>query len=159
MLFVFGFITMWGFSSSSYAQPTDLTEEATIYKRISPATVSSILKGMGFEYTENRVEQDHMYYLELGGMTVNMRLRSSGETLELFGIFPMNPPPSLKAINQWNGTQLFSTLFFDDDGDVVIYSPLNLNGGVSRENVKGFIRSFRSKVTTLPFWLRDQKPK
>jgi len=159
--FIFGAaIALFGCSSIAESQTTDLLQQDTVYKRLSPATVNGILKGMGLEYKEIRAtDGSYIYQFELGGFGVGLTLHESGEILELFSGFPMNPPPSLKAINEWNKTRRLNAAYFDDEGRVVIRSALDVTGGVSRENIKEFIRTFRGILSNFPIWLQSQSAK
>ncbi|MDF0674246.1 MAG: YbjN domain-containing protein [Nitrospira sp.] len=153
-------IALFGCSSIAESQTTDLIQQDTVYKRLSPATVNGILRGMGLEYKEIRATDGrYIYQFELGGFGVGLTLQETGEILELFSGFPMDPPPSLKAINEWNKTRRLNAAYFDDEGRVVIRSALDVTGGVSRESIKEFIRTFRSILSNFPIWLQSQTAK
>lgn len=153
-------ITLFGCSSIAESQTTDLVQQETVYKRLSPATVNEILKGMGFEYKEIKAQDGrHIYKLELSGIGAALTLLETGEILELLSGFSMDPPPSLKAINEWNRTRRFNAAYFDNEGSVLIRSALDLTGGVSRENIKEFIRTFRGILSNFSIWLQSQSTK
>lgn len=153
-------ITLFGCSSIAESQTTDLVQQETVYRRLSPATVNEILKGMGFEYKEIKTQDGrYAYKFELAGIGVALFLLETGEALELFSGFPMNPPPSLKSINEWNKTRRFNTAYFDNEGTVLLRSALDLSGGVSRENIKEFIKTFRGVLSNFIIWVQSQSAK
>lgn len=143
------------FSEFAYCQPKDVTEQATVYKSMSPATAEAILKGMGIEY--QRIETHSGYYawrFYLGGFRAALILNRSGSILQMVSGFPMKTPPAMKKINDWNRKMAIGTAFFTAKGYPAISASVLLSGGVTRNAVKEFIRKFRVLDSGYALWLQ-----
>ncbi len=51
-----------------------------------------------------------------------------------------------QTMTEWNRTKLFSTAYIDTDGDAVLESDLDLEGGVTPDRVKNFFTTFDSSL-------------
>jgi hypothetical protein len=60
--------------------------------------------------------------------------------------------PTLERINAWNREKRFSRAFLDD-GDPVLESDLGLTGGVTRETVVSFLKTFEVSLSEFATWI------
>ena len=78
--------------------------------------------------------------------------------LELYNAFT-DVAPTPTVVNEWNQTNRFSRAYVDKDGNATIEDDLILTGGVTRENVEIFVKTFRDTVSRWARFALDHKPK
>ncbi len=113
--------------------------QAGVMTQVTDAQMQKILRGMGFEVT---VMKANRYRFQLDGYTVV--LFNEGENMQLYAGFKNKA--SLQQINEWNKTKRFSRAYVDDEGDAVIEADLDFAGGVTKETVEEFIKTFRGSI-------------
>jgi hypothetical protein len=76
---------------------------------------------------------------------ITIVLYNQFERLQLFsGFAGFKAEP--KFINEWNRTRRFSRAYLDDNNDPCLEADLNLQGGVTRENIKVFLQLYSLSV-------------
>ncbi len=113
--------------------------QAGVMSQVTDTQMQKILRGMGFELT---VMKANRYRFQLDGYTVV--LFNEGENMQLYAGFKNKA--SLQQINEWNKTKRFSRAYIDDEGDAVIEADLDFAGGVTKETIEEFIKTFRGSV-------------
>ncbi len=117
------------------------------YEAVSADALALVLDSMNIEY-EQRTDGvgDPLFAFEIEGYTVRLfTFGCEGDTcssLQMYAGFSMSTPPALKDINKWNMEKRFSRAYLDDEGDPVVESDLDLEGGVSLGAVREFIETF-----------------
>lgn len=84
-----------------------------------------------------------------GKSTMYLTACSSGKKckrMQLHAGYSMSKKPSMGQINEWNKSKLFSRAYLDSDGDPHLESDIDIEGGVSRETIRDFFRTYRISV-------------
>lgn len=83
---------------------------------------------------------DRFIQFDMGGFRVQLFPRESSAWL-LAG-FSANGHALPDRINEWNRTKRFSRAYLDREGDPIIESDIDLEGGVTRDAMVAWIRTF-----------------
>jgi hypothetical protein len=129
------------------AHPGESTSIGTVHTAVSGDDLEQILTVGGYSF-ERAVDSagDPLFRIQIEGLKVV--LISNGceegvcENLQLYAGFAMQQKPELPLINGWNKTKRFGRAYIDDEGDPVLESDLDLEGGVSAGAVAEFLRAF-----------------
>jgi hypothetical protein len=78
--------------------------------------------------------------------------------LELYNAFS-DVASTPAVVNEWNQTNRFSRAYVDKAGNATIENDLILSGGVTRENVEIFVKTFRDTVSQWARFVIDHTPK
>ncbi|HRQ66141.1 MAG TPA: YbjN domain-containing protein [Xanthomonadaceae bacterium] len=125
------------------AQSSDLIE------KLDGRTVRSILGDLGF--TGSEIDTDDDVIVSMQGYRV-LVVVGSDKGRSLMARFAISGTgATLRSMNDWNRTKRYSRAYLDDDGDPVLESDLDLDGGVHRKRVEDFFRTFDG---TLRLFLR-----
>lgn len=119
------------------AQGGGIGETAPVVTNLSLDQLESLVRGMNLSPTR---EKGAALRFKLGGF--NVFLFTKGVDIQLYAWF--SDKVGVAKLNDWNRTQRFCRAYVDKDGDSVLESDLDLEGGVTLENVKAFIDSYRS---------------
>ena len=131
------------FSPSAF-QTAAAQAQPEILKEIPPAKMRSILQGMGFEFKEEPGDKRTTFRLQLAGFKVT--LDDDLDHIHFWTGFT-DIVDTIK-VNNWNRDNWFSRAYMDKAQNPIIEADLDLEGGVTRENVEAFIRRFRTSVDT-----------
>lgn len=112
-------------------------EEKEVITRMSAGRIERIVQAFR-EVKEFKEVGNNTYRFEVNGL--KMALFNKGETMQLYAVF--NGKVTLSRINEWNKTKRFSRAYLDRDDDPVLESDLDLEGGVTEENVDAWIRTY-----------------
>ncbi len=93
-------------------------------------------------------------YLVVDYEGLKARLYSQGTNAQLYAAF-VGANPSMDAINEWNRTKRFSRAYVDTDGDPVIESDLDLEGGITEGAIVEWVRTFNLSVRAFAKMLVD----
>lgn len=113
--------------------------QAGVMSQVTDTQMQKILRGMGFDVT---VMKANRYRFQLDGYTVV--LFNEGENMQLYAGFKNKA--SLQQINEWNKSKRFSRAYVDDEGDAVIEADLDFAGGVTKDAIEEFIKTFRGSI-------------
>ena len=119
-------------------------ESAPVVTKMNLDDLESLARGMGLSPSR---EKANAVRFKLSGYTAF--LLTKGPDIQLYAWF--NDKVSVQKINDWNKKQRFCRAYVDKDGDAVLESDLDLEGGVTLENIKAFIDAYR---TLLPLFAR-----
>ena len=114
-------------------------ESAPVVTNLTLDDLESLVRGMGLSPTR---EKANAVRFKLAGYTTF--LLSKGPDIQLYAWF--DNKVSLEKINDWNRKQRFTRAYKDKDGDAVLECDLDLEGGVTLENVKAFIDFYRNML-------------
>lgn len=123
---------------SPNAAPVDVVEKMT------GAQVEKIFNDLGFAGTE--VDEDGDVIVKMQGYKVLVLVGSSdGDSLLMrFSVTGTNA--NMKMMNEWNRTKRYSRAYIDDEGDPVLESDQDLDGGVTIERIEDFFRTFDTSL-------------
>ena len=118
-----------------------------------------IVQGMGFECTRNKDEagKDETYFTFRAEGYKVAAFVPDPTFIELYNAFT-DAAPTPTLVNEWNLTNRFSRAYIDKDGNATIEDDLILSGGVTRENLEIFVKTFRDTVSRWARFVIDHKP-
>lgn len=120
-----------------------------VSESIDNQEMEALVRGMGFDC--ERLDEKTLKF-ELDGYKVV--LFNYEKNCQLYAGFRSDC--SLRKINEWNRTKRFSRAYIDDEGDPCVEADLDFDGGVSRDAVKEFIRTFRLSVTQFAKFVEEK---
>jgi hypothetical protein len=142
-------------------QTIDSQKQSLVLERISSDTVASILKSMGFEYQVKDLELKEAnkkvsaHIFELAGYKVLANIGQDGRSLSLYSFWTNRDKKyNAETMNSWNSTRILSRAYIAKGGDITLASDLSLEGGITNDAIKTFIRRFRISLETFGVYLR-----
>ena len=108
-------------------------------RKVANAEMEAIIRSM--DLSSEKID-DRTFKFELDGYKVV--LFNYENNCQLYAGFRADC--SIKRINEWNRTKRFSRAYIDDEGDPCIEADLDFDGGVTRDAIKEFVRTFRLSV-------------
>jgi hypothetical protein len=147
-------------NANAAAESITKTTDSTIVTSMTLEVLQKIVQGMGFECTRGKDangKEDLFFTFKAEGYKVAAFVPEPG-FLELYNSFTdVGPTPTV--VNEWNQTMRFSRAYVDKDGNATIEDDLILGGGVTRENVEIFVKTFRDTVSRWARFVLDHRPK
>jgi hypothetical protein len=146
--------------SLAVAQGQTPVQAPKVVTSLTPGEMEAILKEAGYRY--ERVEKDAKVFfsLRMGGLKAVLLLMDckGGRcgSLQLAAAFSMRNPPTLERINAWNQEKRFSRAYLDKDGDPVLESELDLEGGVTQQAIISFLETFEISLSLFATWIGFQ---
>ena len=146
--------------SLAVAQGQTPVQAPQVVTSLTPREMEAILREVGYRY--ERVEEGARVFfsLRMGGLRALLFLTDcrGGRcgSLQLFAGFSMRNPPTLERINAWNQEKRFSRAYLDKDGDPVLESELDLEGGVTRRAIISFLDTFERSLSRFATWIGFQ---
>jgi hypothetical protein len=119
-----------------------------------------IVQGMGFECTRDKDvngKDETFFRFQAEGYKVAAFVPDP-TFIELYNAFT-DVAPTPTVVNEWNQANRFSRAYVDKDGNATIEDDLILSGGVTRENVETFVKTFRDTVSRWARFVIDHRPK
>jgi hypothetical protein len=125
---------------------------------LTPEEMEAILRAAGYRYERLQGTGKLVAFsLSMGNFLAALVLDDCRggrcESLYLAVPFGMRNPPSLERINAWNREKRFSRAYLMDDGDPVLESNLSLTGGVTRETIVSFLKTFEVSLSEFATWI------
>ncbi len=109
-----------------------------VVEHITDGDILTILKQRNLEFEKVK---DGVFRLKL--LDLKVLLFRKDTNLQLYAGFTTKGKVSCDTINQWNKGKRFSRAYIDDEGDAVIESDMDLEGGVSPKAIGVFIDTFK----------------
>jgi hypothetical protein len=108
-----------------------------IIHQIDANTMVKLAQSIGSEALPN--ERNILIYF--GEIKAYLVIFPGAKELSLFAKF-QGFHSTLDFVNEWNKTQRFSKAYIDENGETILDSDLDLESGVTEENIKSWIRLF-----------------
>lgn len=144
-----GWITASLLTIAGLCGPGSALAQDEVTRQVSNADMEALIRGMGFE-CETLDEKTFKFELE-GYKVVLFNYESN---CQLYAGFTTEC--SVKRVNEWNRTKRFSRAYIDDEGDPCIEADLDFDGGVSRDALKEFIKTFRLSVRQFARFIEEK---
>ncbi len=139
------FTALFALAGCQTAMPLDVPpaqEQAApeILETIGAARLQQLLHELGYANTE--IDEDGDIKVRMQSLYVLALLNGTeSPTIQMY--FAIRAPDTaLEKVNAWNRGYRFSRAYLDRDGDPVLQSDLDLEGGVTEERIKDFLRTF-----------------
>lgn len=147
-------------NANAAAESITKATDSTVVTSMTLEVFQKIVQGMGFECTRGKDgngKDETFFTFKAEGYKVAAFVPDPG-FLELYNAFTdVAPTPAI--VNEWNQTNRFSRAYVDKDGNATIEDDLIVSGGVTRENVEIFVKTFRDTVSRWARFAIDHKPK
>lgn len=135
-------------SSANAAESITKPSDSTMFTTITLEAFQKILQGMGFECTRDKDEKGNeasFFTFRAEGYKVAAFVPDPS-FVELYNAFTdVGLTPIV--VNEWNQMNRFSRAYVDKDGNATLEDDLIVSGGVTRENVEIFVKTFRDTVS------------
>jgi hypothetical protein len=141
-------------ATSTPAQKTSTPVQSEIMTEVSPAKMRSILKGMGFEFTEKSFDKSTAFYFQLNAYKTT--LLSGGTDMQLYAGF--SDKVDLTRVNEWNANYRFGRAYVNDEGGPSLENDLDFAGGITTNTIEAFITQFRTTLTTYLTFVKEVMP-
>ncbi len=122
-------------------KPCPVPSKAAVVNQITDESLVQLITESGYELVGQRAG-----VIRFRMHRVDVVINNSGGNMQLYAAFIANQPQALPVINDWNRTKRYSRAYVDSDGDPVLESDLDLRGGVSKNAIHEFIRTFGISV-------------
>ncbi len=105
--------------------------------QIDANTILKLAESIGSE----TVPSERNVLIYFGEIKAYLAIFPGAKELALFAKF-QGYHSTLDFINEWNKTQRFSKAYLDENGETILDSDLDIESGVTEENIKAWIRLF-----------------
>ena len=119
--------------------PAVRADQGEIIKELSVTNTERILEALKIEYSELK---PGIYSFNLGGYKT--LLFNKGKNLQFYASFKKKT--TMGRINDWNASKRYTRAYLDKDGDPVLESDLDLEGGVSYGALAEFFKTWVTSV-------------
>ncbi len=131
-------------ASAQTASPTTATREVIL--TFTSKSFQQIVQSLGFDTTRNKddkgKDEDWFSFRAEGYKVVAF---TNDGYLQLYMGFT-DVKPTLKAVNEWNSKHSLTRAYVDKDGNASLECDLFTEGGVPRETVEAYVKTFRDLV-------------
>ncbi len=127
-----------------------IASASEVIERLDGRQVQTILGDLGF--TGSEIDSDDDVIVNMQGYRVLILVGSDAGRSLMARFAVTGTGATLQTVNDWNRTKRYSRAYLDDEGDPILESDLDLEGGVDRKRVEDFFRTFNG---TLTLFLRD----
>ncbi len=117
-----------------------LAAQAPVTYQVNPAEVVRFLSDVGFSGAT--LDEDGDVDVRMQDYDVLILVGSSNGRYLLAKFAITGSKGTMAMMNEWNRTHKYSRAYIDVDGDAMLESDLNLEGGVTAETIKAFLRTF-----------------
>jgi len=129
----------------SFLPATLSAVDHTVLTTVTPQQVQAYLGELGF--TGSSIDKDGDIFVNMQGHRV-LLLIGSYEGRCVSPRFAMaGTKATMETVNTWNKDMRFSRAFLDSDGDPVLEADLDMDGGVTVDRVKDFLRTYSMSLT------------
>ncbi|PKL76929.1 MAG: hypothetical protein CVV27_07740 [Candidatus Melainabacteria bacterium HGW-Melainabacteria-1] len=125
---------------SSGSSDSSSLESQRIIQSMTAKEAAALLKEAGF--SELEIDKDDDIIVKMQGFKVLLMVGTNKNKWLLFKFAVSGTALDVKALNEWNKKVRYSRAYLDDDGDVILESDQDLNGGVTIQRVSEFAKSF-----------------
>lgn len=121
---------------------------ADVLTQVSTSAIAQMMKDEGYAAT---VDKDGDIVWKIDGVTTLLLVDTKAKALS-FRVSFKNERTTLKMVNDWNRTTRFSQSYMDEEGDPVLQSDLQFEGGITTERVHDYLRLCRR---LLEVWTKE----
>lgn len=115
-------------------------DDREVLERITVERMQAMIQHEGFP--DVSVDPDGDLIVRMNGYRVLVSVSQNDYSVVLFRFAISDTRATLRDINDWNGTKLFSRAYLDDDGDPVLELDVDLAGGVTVARLRDAVRTF-----------------
>ncbi len=116
--------------------PRALAQSNPVVERVTDLDIEELFKKHNYSYEKIR---DGVFKLKI--MELQVLFFRKDTNLQLYAGF--RKKPSCGVINEWNKGKRFSRAYLDKEGDAVVESDMDLEGGATMNGIKVFIDTFK----------------
>jgi hypothetical protein len=147
-------------NNNNAAESATKGTDTTIVTSMTLELFQKVVQGMGFECTRGKDakgKDETFFKFRAEGYSV-VALVPDPTFVELYaGFSDVTLTPAV--VNEWNQMNRFSRAYVDKGGDANLEDDLIISGGVTRDNVEMFVKTFRDTVSRYVRFALDREPK
>ena len=148
---VFGLLTLVALTGIAWAAGTRVSQ-ATVYNAVSGKEIQAMLTTEGYRPTLGKAEDgDPQIKFKVQGKEIRIDFYDCNKT-EFCGSLNFSTGWALKTklkaadLNQWNADSRYIRVYTDEENDPILEDDIDLDGGVTMNNVKEFVRMYVSQL-------------
>ena len=148
---VFGLLTLVALTGIAWAAGTRVSQ-ATVYNAVSGKEIQAMLTTEGYRPTLGKAEDgDPQIKFKVQGKEIRIDFYDCNKT-EFCGSLNFSTGWALKTklkaadLNQWNADSRYIRVYTDEENDPILEDDIDLDGGVTMNNVKEFTRMYVSQL-------------
>jgi hypothetical protein len=120
----------------------------SLVEQVTVEQLANFLRGEGYS-VESTAENKVVWKLE--GSRCRLFVSSEGKSIQFYTVLT-GSNANMRKVNDWNKSKRYSRCYLDDDGDPVLELDLDLEGGVTVDRLRDFLRTCR---TSFPVWVKE----
>lgn len=125
-------------------------QDNRVVQTLNSAQMTALLQDQGFSNVE--IDRDDDIIVRMQGYRVLVIVRGGNYSRILYRFALAGTSATLRDVNEWNRTKLFTRAYLDNDGDPVLEMDVDLDGGVTIARIKDSIRTYN---VSLAAFLRE----
>jgi hypothetical protein len=110
-----------------------------VVESVTKTQMLSLMKAEGYAV---ETDSDGDIVWKIDGFRTFMFVSKDGASLQLFASFG-DGNATLKKVNEWNKSKMYSRTYLDEDGDPCLELDLDMAGGVTVARIKDFLKTCR----------------
>ena len=128
------------------------TSKERVYTKITGEELQQIMQELGYRAQLSTDDYgDPMITSTSGGykfkvLFYDCEARKGCEALQFWAGFDTEAPGDMRQMNQWNADKRFGKAYIDHENDPIIEMHYNIDGGVTRENIKSTLEWWEQVV-------------
>lgn len=115
-------------------------QRGPVMEQVPPAQILQYLGELGFG--DATLDEDGDVVFKMQGYEILIFVGSSQGKYLLIKFAVTGSTATIPMMNEWNRTKKYSRAYIDVDGDAMLESDLDLEGGVTPDRIKSFLRTF-----------------
>lgn len=150
MILAYFMLCLFAFQSDAQTMDSSLSQQSklSVVGTILPIDLNILLINEGYSV---ELDKKGIIIWKIEGYTTLLIVNKSGDAIQFISLIN-GSNATLKKINQWNQTSLFSRSSLDDDGYAKLCLDLDLSGGVTNDRIKDYFRTCRHSFQK---WIRE----
>lgn len=112
-------------------------DDATVIEKAGPDLYARAVETAGFQVTTRTAS-----FIQIDMFGLKVQLFPQESSAQLFAGFSSRQSMSPVIINEWNRTKRFSRSYIDREGDPILESDIDLEGGVTEKAIVTWIQTF-----------------
>ena len=148
---LFGLLMVAALAGIAWAAGTRVSQ-ATVYNAVSGKEIQAMLTTEGYRPTLGKAEDgDPQIKFKVQGKEIRIDFYDCNKT-EFCGSLNFSTGWALKTklkaadLNQWNADSRYIRVYTDEENDPILEDDIDLDGGVTMNNVKEFTRMYVSQL-------------
>lgn len=123
--------------------PAARAAECETIDHITTVEMKEVLEEEGYRVTE--VKENRLLRFKIEGTGVGIFVAENGRSIQFHAAWA-GTGATMEKVNRWNRERKYSKAYLDDEDDPHIELDLELDGGITRERISGFLVTCKSSL-------------